>query len=48
MYVIEDILKTGTQNGKEGVAHITHIMYGRKDGSFQFHTFSRRLFIAGI
>ena len=36
MYVIEGILKTSTQNGKEVVAHITctHMMYGRKEGSF--------------
>ena len=27
--VIEDILKTSTQNGKEVVTHITHMMYGR-------------------
>ena len=34
MYVIEDILKTSTQNGNEVVMHSTHIMYGRKEGSF--------------
>ena len=34
MYVIEDILKTNTQYGNEVVMHITHIMYGRKEGSF--------------
>ena len=36
IYVVLDtsILKTGTQTGKEVVTHITHIMYGRKEGSF--------------
>ena len=34
MYVIEGILKTTTQNGKEVVAHITHVVYGRKKWSF--------------
>ena len=34
MYIIEEILKTSTQNGNEVVTHITHIMYGRKEGSF--------------
>ena len=34
MYVIEDILKTNTQNGNEVVTHITHMMYGGKEGSF--------------
>ena len=34
MYVIEDILKTSTQNGKEVITHIMHMMYGRKEGSF--------------
>ena len=34
MYVIEDILKTSTQNGKEVVIHILHMKYGRKEGSF--------------
>ena len=34
IYVIYDILKTSTQNGKEVVKHVTHMMYGRKEGSF--------------
>ena len=34
IYVILDILKTSTKNGKEVVTHITHMMYGRKEGSF--------------
>ena len=34
MYVIEDILKTSTQNGNEVFMHSTHIMYWRKEGSF--------------
>ena len=29
MYVIEDILKTKTQNGKGEVMHISHMKYGR-------------------
>ena len=29
MYVIEDILKTSTQNGKEEVMHISHMKYGK-------------------
>ena len=28
MYVIEDILKTSTQNGNEEVTHITCMVYG--------------------
>ena len=42
MYVIEDILKTSTQNGNEVVTHITRMMYGRREVYFKFHTFSRR------
>ena len=34
IYIIWDILKTNTQNGKEVGKHITHMMYGRKEGSF--------------
>ena len=34
MYVNEGVLKTTAQNDKEVVAHITHMMYGRKKGSF--------------
>ena len=34
MYIIKDILKTSTQNGKEVFAHISHMMYGRNEGSF--------------
>ena len=34
VYIIEDILKTSTQNGYEVVTHIMHMMYGRTDGSF--------------
>ena len=34
MYVIEYILKTSTQNGNKVVTRITHMMYGRKEGSF--------------
>ena len=45
MYVIEDILKTSTQNGNKVVTHITHMMYGRKEGSFHL---VGGLFIAGI
>ena len=33
MYVNECILKTTTQNGKEVVAHIMHMIYGRKKES---------------
>ena len=40
MFVIKDILKASTQNGKKVVTHITHMMHGRKGGHFQFHTFS--------
>ena len=29
MYVIEDILKTSSQNGKEEAMHISHMKYGR-------------------
>ena len=32
--VIKDSLKTSSQNRKEVVTHITHMMYGRKEGSF--------------
>ena len=34
MYAIEDILKTSTRNGKKVFTHVTHMMYGRKEGSF--------------
>ena len=34
MFVIIYIFKTSTQNGKEVFTHITHMMYGRKEGSF--------------
>ena len=34
IYVISDILKTSAQNGKAVVTHITHMMYGRQEGSF--------------
>ena len=34
MYLIEDILTTIKQNGNGVVTHITHMMYGRKEGSF--------------
>ena len=34
LYVIENILKTSTQNGNEVVMHITHMMYGKKERSF--------------
>ena len=30
MYVIEDILKISTQNGKRVVQHISHMKFGRK------------------
>ena len=36
IYVIKDILKTSTRNSNEVVLHITHMMYGRKEGSFTF------------
>ena len=26
--------KTNTQNGKEVVTHITHMMYGKEEGSY--------------
>ena len=42
MYVIEDFLRTSTQNGNEVVTHITHMIYERKEGHFKFHTLSRR------
>ena len=43
MYVIEGRLKTSTQNGKEVVTHITHMIYMEGwRGHFQFQTFSRR------
>ena len=29
MYVIEEIFKTSTQNGKEVVMHISRMKYGR-------------------
>ena len=32
--IIQDILQASTQNGKEVVTHITHMLYGRKEGSF--------------
>ena len=34
IYVIENILKTNTKNDNEVVTRITHMMYGRKEGSF--------------
>ena len=34
IYVIKDIDKTSTQNRKEVVTRITHMMYGRKEESF--------------
>ena len=34
MFVIIYIFKTSTHTGKEVFTHITHMMYGRKEGSF--------------
>ena len=34
MYVIEDILKASTQDGNKVVAHITDMVYRKKEGSF--------------
>ena len=49
MYVIEDILKTSTQNGNAVVMHITHMMCGRKEGVIlSFTHLVGGLFIAGI
>ena len=47
-YVIEHIFKTSTQNGNEVVTHITHMMYGRKEGVILSLTNLVGLFIAGI
>ena len=50
MYVIEDILKTSTQNGKELVTHITHNYDVWKEGGviLRFTHLGGGLFIAGI
>ena len=49
IHVIEDILKTITQKGKEVVMHISHMKYGRKEGViFSFANLVGGMFIAGI